>query len=372
MRFWVWLFLSPAAFASSIPECPKTSQAKVDIAETAFYEWRLIEEVLLKEQTRLQLLNSEGFSYELAEAKERVKRFESLVIAKNAIALAEAKALPEFESKWTQEIRGRLISILRGNSRPSYKQFCEQETQAFLENYHHGKKAVAIRWESLRLAFGHAPVNKFILHHLGFQRLVDNNQKQKNPARILYLYEGKPSLKIDNSLIYQSSAFDDRRAKAEELQTFLLKNASKAEPLVIITEGNNASIMNTLLDHYPSFRTEGSISAWVIVNGSILGNEPALKMISNSQLKRTIASGSPRARAEYQSVLDHQKARTEIPLSPGMGFPIINIVDEGRIESDDFDVSFSAPEDSKNILIKKDSMRFEVIDTLLAELKQKK
>lgn len=114
--------------------------------------------------------------------------------------------------------------------------------------------------------------------------------------------------------------------------------------------------MYSLLDQFPTVRSDEEILGWINLNGKLFGESLGPKEISKfasqtrtrGQRARGIASLDPARERRGQRLLAEVSRRTEVPLSLGPGFPIYNILDESRAKEKNIDIAQATVPQGKN------------------------
>lgn len=336
-----------SAFGATPADLDKQEKAAAQELELAYFELRLAEHVHLREQLELTTLFERGYSYEINEARGRVRRYGRIVAAKRARLEDVVRRLGRTTSPWVRTLLGNIETRLRlerpilNRGLASVDSRIERKSQLFLASFLPEPHMVVLRWESTRDLVGAATANAFIRATFGFREFtavapVTPPAARPNPAEIVLIggeaqeraaFVAFAETRGFSVRLFQATTFNDPREQAQELMNFL---SVGAETVSLVSFGEGAAVVRSLLDQFAILRRDGRVRAWVSVNGDRYG--PAFlgagaRAPASAATRLALSPTDPKARNSMVSTLLRLRARTDILLSLGSGFPIVNLVD---------------------------------------------
>ena len=320
--------------------------------EATYFEFQLAAHAFARDKAELRTLLESGYSYEVSDAKGKVARRERVAIAKRKRMLAVAAEFAAHPSSWIQELAATAAAAAGGAKKLSFpNRSLASENDDFANTTHEFLKAVAareflvvLRWECLRDLLGGAAVNDFVRDSFGFRELGPPNPvppvAAPNPADIIVVGGNEAeraelaTMAVAHGFtirLFEATSFLQLGERAQELRGFLTESPG-AVSIVSFSEGT--TIVRNLLDQFSTLRTDGTIRAWINVNGELYG-----KNFADAELDPTLPG---RAIASAMDTVLRARARTDILLGFGQGFAIVSLVGGNKMQDNRFELFHAA------------------------------
>jgi len=295
--------------------------------EDAFYAYAKTRK--LERQLSLLPLQDELNAAERAlQARELDASLTEARISFHAVLRSDLERLDPWEKELLEKVAAKKPTGIKG-AHPEH-------LLALRETFPDAENLSPLEWDLLGEWFGKSTQTSFLTQAFRAEPLAAGESRK---ARLLLLadpYAGEPTRALAQLKaagheveVLRLSAFARLDDLAEELRHLLAER--KGAPSFLVSEGSASAVVLRMLDLAPRMRRAESLAGWINVNGHLYGET---KLVEGKRAPASIAKrGDPAPR-----LLDESRARSallrleslERPTPMGEGFPILNLVSEGK------------------------------------------